>query len=126
MQITELLFGHGQNLYSMVLAGESPVKQFIDSLEEIDLKQTMQLIKFISDHGPPANKRKFKHLGNEIYELKTYRGVRIFSFFGEPTLPRSLILTHGMFKPKQKILNREIKKVIEFRKDFFDRLILLN
>ena len=81
MEIEELLLGHGQNLYSMLIDGESPVRQFIDSLEEIDLKQITQLISLISEKGPPANIRKFRHLGDEIYELKTYRGVRIFSFF---------------------------------------------
>lgn len=125
MTITELLFGRGQLLFSMILDGESPVQNFIDGLEEMDYKQIMQLIRFISDHGPPANIRKFRYLGDEIYELKTYRGVRIFSFFGEPTLPKSLILTHGMFKPKKKELRREIKKTVDFREDFFESVDII-
>lgn len=118
MQITELLFGNGQNIYSIIVDDESPVKQFIESLDAINLKQVMKLISFISDQGPPVNIRKFRHLRDGIYELKTFRGVRIFSFFGEPILPRSLILTHGRFKPKKNILNREIEKAIDFHKDF--------
>ena len=82
MQITELLFGQDYKLYSILLSDESPVKEFIDGLEEIDSKQIIQLIKYISENGPPVNKRKFRHLGNNVYELKTYRGVRIFFFWG--------------------------------------------
>jgi hypothetical protein len=39
-------------------------------------------------------------------------------FFADSRHPRSLILTHGLFKPPKKTLKREINKALNFRKEY--------
>ena len=67
-------------------------------------KQLFALFQLILENGPPNDKRKFNPIGDKIYELKTRSGVRILCFYGGSLLQKSLILTHGFFKPAKRVL----------------------
>jgi len=108
----------GYNIYAIVLNKKCPVHDYIETLDDKDRIQILALFKLVLTKGPPNNKLKFKNLGNQIYELKTSRGVRILCFFADSLHPRSLILTHGFFKPPKKKLKREINKALNFRNDY--------
>jgi len=95
------------------------VQEYISNLENIDQKQVFALFNLILQKGPPHNEHKFRSIGDDIYELKTWRGVRILCFYGGPNLPRSLILTHGFSKPKKRGLAREKKKSVKWRREYF-------
>jgi len=70
---------------------------------------------------PPAHEcglsacEKFRHIGDDIYELKTNLGIRILCFFATDFLRRSLILTHGFPKPKRVQLDREKAKALKIK-----------
>jgi phage-related protein len=108
----------GYSIYAIVLDKKCPVHDFIKTLDEKDRSQILALFQLVFTKGPPKNKLKFKSLGNQIYELKTSRGVRILCFFADSRHPRSLILTHGFFKPPKKTLKREINKASNFHKEY--------
>ena len=97
----------GYNIYAIVLNKECQVQDYIEKLDDKDRTQILALFQLVLTKGPPKNELKFKNLGDKIYELKTPRGVRILCFFADSRHPRSLILTHGFFKPPKKKLKRE-------------------
>jgi phage-related protein len=125
MYITKLGSGKSFDLYALVVNEEHQVQEYILSLEDKDQTQVFALFNFILEKGPPHNIQKFRNIGNEIYELKTWRGVRLLSFFGGSSLPRSLILAHGFFKPGNKELARAKKKAVKLRKEFLGSPIII-
>jgi len=120
VDIAETINGPNFTLYSIVVENRCYVEEFVANLEEKDLKQVLTLFELIATTGPPHNEEKFRDIGEKIFELKTRRGVRILGFFAGPTLPKSLILTHGFYKPHNKILVRERDKAVKWRKEYFD------
>ena len=120
MFITELQSGLRFNLYAVVINDTCLVQNYIDSLEDKQQRQLFSLFNLILEHGPPKDERKFKHIDDKIYQLKTRSGVRILCFFGGSFLPKSLILTHGFDKPGKRILKREKEKAISWRKEYFE------
>ncbi len=119
MPIIELASGPAYTLYARIENDVCQVRAYIASLPEKDQKQVFALLKFILEQGIPMNKEKFRHIGDQIYELKTRGGIRILCFFGSPVLPDALILTHGFRKPKPKRLIREKDKTLQWRKQYF-------
>ncbi len=118
MNITRLFSGSAFDLYALVIDEKCQVWEYISSLDGQNQTQAFALFNHILEKGPPHNKEKFRNIGNGIYELKTWRGMRILSFFGSSSLPRSLILTHGFPKPKEKGLAREKKKAVKWHKEY--------
>jgi hypothetical protein len=120
MDIVQILGGTGQgfSLYAILVEDDCPVTDFIDSLDERYQKQVVNLFQQIATVGLPKNKERFRPIEDQIYELKTRGGVRILCFFAGSLLPRSLILTHGFFKPHRKILKRETEKAVAWRDDY--------
>jgi hypothetical protein len=115
MTITTLYPGQEYTVSALIINGHCHAKEFIDDLDRPSDTQIMSLIKMTGDAGPLSNEEKFKHLDGKIWELKTRTGVRILSFFGEG---KTLILTHGFFKPAKKKLQLEIRKAAELERAY--------
>jgi len=115
MIIDKLSSGKIFTLYAVVESGRCLVQEFIDSLEQAHKGQILTLFNYILENGPPRNEKKFKYLGDNIYELKTRTGVRILCFFGKQ---KSLVLTHGFYKVKRAQLQREKEKAKNFYKNY--------
>ena len=120
MDITKILGGTGQgfNLYAILVQNHCLIQEFVDSLDDAYKKQVLNLFHQIITIGLPKNEERFRPIGDQIYELKTRRGVRLLCFFAGQNLPRSLILTHGFFKPQRKIFVREKKKAVAWREEY--------
>ncbi len=118
MYITEIYSGSAFNFYAVVINSACLVRDYIDSLEEKQQKQVFALFNFILEHGLPKDQRKFKNIGDKIYQLKTRTGVRILCFFGGSFLRNTLILTHGFDKSGDKQLRREKEKAIAWLEDY--------
>ncbi len=117
-----LLKGSCFTLSALRVNNECLVETFISSLPEKDQNQLVAQLKYIADNGPPHNEEKFKKLVDDVFQIKTRRGIRVLCFFdGE----KSLLLTHGFPKPKSKVLRVEISKAIEWRKDYFKNKVNL-
>lgn len=116
MKIELLVTGQAFSLYVLTEKNICPVMDFVENLALRDKKQLIALFHRVANNGPPHNEEKFKKLRDDIFELKTYRGVRILAFFGSSN---SLVLTHGFYKPKQRRLERQIDKAVKVRQEFF-------
>ena len=115
MTLTTLYSGQEYTISALIINGHCLVQEFLSGLDKQSEVQILSLLKRTGDNGPPINEEKFKHLEGKIYELKTRTGVRVLSFFGEG---KSLILTHGFFKPSKKKLQIEIGKAAEWEKTY--------
>jgi phage-related protein len=120
MDVIKLIEGTNQgfSLYAIKVNDQCLIRDFIESLDEKYQKQIINLFQQITSAGLPKNKERFRPLEDQIYELKTRGGVRILCFFAGSLLRRSLILTHGFFKPHSKILKRETEKAVARRDDY--------
>lgn len=136
MKITLIRAGPKFSLYAYVEENECPVIQFISRINDNDLAQIDTVFKLLCEAGNPHNEQKFKKIRGiegEIYEIKTFKGIRILCFKsepdnpdivqGEPILRKSLILIKGFKKPKQKILIREAEKAEDLRQQYFNEII---
>lgn len=119
MYIAHIASGSKYHLYERTEKRVGQVTRYVSTLPEADERQVIALFRFILENGLPMNKEKFRHIGDQIYELKTRRGIRILGFSGSPLLQDTLILTHGLRKPKQKVLMREKEKTIRWRNEYF-------
>ncbi len=115
MTLTTLYTGKEYTISALVINGDCLVQEFLSVLDKQSAQQIMSLLMRTGDNGPPTNEEKFKHLEGKIYELKTRTGVRVLSFFGEG---KSIILTHGFFKPSKKKLKNEIDKAAEWERTY--------
>ncbi|MBN1843070.1 MAG: type II toxin-antitoxin system RelE/ParE family toxin [Deltaproteobacteria bacterium] len=111
----------GFSLYGLTKKNQCPVWNFVSGLEEKDQKQVFTLFNLILEKGLPIGEERFRNLGDKIYELKTRGGVRILAFFGSSSLHKSLVLTHGFYKPHTKILKREKEKALKLYKEYLKR-----
>ena len=111
----------GFKLYGLVINYACIASDYIDSLEEIDQKQVINLFNLITSNGLPKDKKKFRDVEDDIFELKTRRGVRILCFFGGGNLRYSLILTHGFHKANKKIFNRQKERALRWYKEFVEK-----
>jgi phage-related protein len=130
MRIVKLDSGSLCDLYAVEINGDCPVQGYISSLQTDDRNRVLALLDRILKKGPPRNKQKFRALGDGIWELKLPRAtIRILCFFGdvEPgKIGKSLILTHGIKKPKEKVLKREKQKALEWLKQFLETSDITN
>jgi phage-related protein len=119
MDVVELASGPKCELYALAVRGKCQIQDYISALQEEDKKKVVALLNLFCQNGPPVNEEKFRHLGDEIWELKTSSGIRILSFFLTPSWRKRLVLTHGFRKPHKKVLQREKRKAMEWREEYF-------
>ena len=115
--------GVGFSLYALVIEGSCQVLKFIENSDQRNQNQIVSLFNLITKTGPPHNKEKYRNLGNGIYELKTRGGLRVLSFTGGANLRKSLILTHAIKKPHDRVVIREKEKALRWRGQFFNQQI---
>ena len=115
MKAVKLYTGPVFDIYGLIVDEVCLAEEYINGLSELEQTRVFALIKRILHHGPPQNELKFRHIGDQIYELKTRGGTRILSFYGGEHLPNSLILAQGFHKPKGMILMRQKKKTMKWR-----------
>ncbi len=101
--------------------GEIPVKDFLDNLDVKMRTKFLMEIKLLEEKGNALREPYSKSLGNGIFELRAKVGTdisRVLYFF---YYEGRIILTHGFVKKTQKTPQSEIKKAVQYRKDFVER-----
>jgi phage-related protein len=107
----------GFTIYGIMNKGKSLAKEYLDFLDDKNKLQMMALIDRIKEHGLPFNEKRFRPLGDGIFELKARSGSRILCF----QAPRnSLVLTHGFNKCKPRRLEVERQKALKWYKEYQD------
>jgi hypothetical protein len=122
MRVVKLESGLACDLYAIEINESCLVKEYLSSLRDEDRERILALLDRILQNGIPRDERKFRSLGDGIWEVKLPNAtVRILCFFGDAEpgiIGKDLILTHGIKKPKKKILEREKKKALIWLNDF--------
>ena len=75
-------------------------------MSEPDRNKLLALLKRAAEHGPPHNEQKFKKLGDDLFEFKSFQD-RVFCAFRGKSI---LILTHGVKKKKDKHDKKDMQK----------------
>lgn len=81
--------------------GSEPVKSYIDSLQENEIKKISRLFKFMLEHGEITNKEKFKQLEKNIFEFKS-EPHRVICCILQGFKKKSFVLTNAFKKEKGK------------------------
>ncbi len=100
--------------------GGMPAKEYFDdSSHEVQVK-LLALVKFMAENGKLFDEEKFRMVDkeNKIFEFKPF-GERFFNFFCED---KRIVITNAYPKQKQKVNPRELRKAVDLKKDYKQRV----
>lgn len=101
--------------------GNCPALEFIDSRSVNNQAKVLALIDLLEQQGPNLPRPYADLLTDGIHELRLKLSgdqVRFLYFF---TFRHYIIMTHAFIKNVQKVPTREIKRAVEYRKEFLSR-----
>jgi len=104
--------------FEVLLSEEA--KAFIKSL---DIKLQKKIAYNIQKSREVNDTKVLKKLTDEIWEFRTRydkQQIRLLAFW-EPNLKSLIVCTHGFIKKTQKTPKSEIKKALEFRKNYLNQ-----
>lgn len=90
-------------------SGVKPVIFFIDQLQINVQSKIFPLLQLFADKGEIRNDEKFKLEEKPIFVFKSYQ-VRLYCFFYPKASKKTLVLTHGYIKKKNKVPKIELDK----------------
>ena len=111
LSLRELESGRSARVCALAIDGRCQVIDFLLGLPERAQQRIVATMAAVADDGWRfRNRTRFKHLRNDIYEIKDISSnVRLFCFMHGGRL---VVCTHGESKPSStKAYNRAIKKV---------------
>jgi hypothetical protein len=91
--------------YAICANGSMPAKEFIEVLDERELRQMDTLFRRMADTGKIFNKEQFKQVKDKIYEFKRYQ-TRVGCF----QIGTRWVLTHGFIKKADRWRNSEVER----------------
>lgn len=99
-----------------------PTLEFFD-LAEVrepeDLLRVSAILDLLAERGSLLNEQKFKHVSGsqQIFEIRTPHGLRLFCFFDEGQM---IVCTNGVIKKKQKADIADVKTAEQWRAAYFE------
>lgn len=100
------------------MSNKKPVEEFLNSLDIKMRRKALQEIKLLQECGNSLKEPYSKHIQDGLFELRIKQSSnisRIFYFF---YVDKKIILTNGFIKKTQKTPPNEIKKALEYKKDY--------
>lgn len=122
MSVILKLVKRGARFRILALGDENGCK-LLEFMADEDVKRPAELAKLqrlldrSAAEGPPHNKEKCRHLGNDLWEFKTGGGLRVIWFYDAGAL---IICTHGFEKQGQKTPRGEIRLALDLRDSYFE------
>lgn len=101
--------------------GESPVRNYLDSLYPKDRAKVLRTIGLLENFGMGLPGPHKDYLEDGIYELRTKLSSNIYRVTFFHYQARELVLLHGFTKKTQKTPKREIEKAKIYRDDYLDQ-----
>lgn len=111
-----------QCLFFLAKAGDSPVEEFIDSLDLRTKRKFVFKRDLLEEYGPRLLHPHTKYLGNDIHELRlegVEGSVRVLYFFFHNN---RIIFTNGFIKKSNRTPGKEKELAIERRKNYLQQL----
>lgn len=93
-------------VYYETESGESPVEEWLDSLQARERAAMMRLVGRLRDYGVLLRWPDVAHIDGKLWELRAEFGGRVFYF---AHIGRTFVLLHGYRKKSQKSPLREIE-----------------
>lgn len=106
--------GKYYDVLAIIDRGRCPTEDYVNDLDDPTQEKLFATIQVVADARCYRNKRKFRSLGDGVFEFKVdlLRAVRVFCFFHHNTI----ICTHGADKTKRRRLEKEIKRTKAMRR----------
>ena len=101
--------------------GESPVEEFIDTLEPKMQAKVLRTMELLKRNGLELREPYTKSLGRGIFELRAKHGTdisRVLYFFMDG---QRIIFTNGFIKKTDKTPKQEIELARKYRKEYKKR-----
>ena len=98
--------------------GESPVEEFIDTLEPKMQAKVLRTMELLKRNGLELREPYTKSLGRGIFELRAKHGTdisRVLYFFMEG---QKIIFTNGFIKKTDKTPKQEIELARKYRREY--------
>ena len=89
-------------------SGACPACEFFDGLSQPDKAKLMALFQLLGDQGKFYNTEKFGHLGEKLYEFKSFQIRMPFAYAKNER--RLILITHGFIKKKDRAPKDEITR----------------
>lgn len=97
--------------------GRCDFNDFRVSLAEDERQRLDALVVRLADYGSHPSQERFRRELKNVYALKGHQ-VRVLSFYGNDGHGRSLVLTHGFKKKKDKMPPTELERAVQLRTEF--------
>ena len=110
-----------QVIYYTDKGNDSPVEEFIKSLNINVRAKVLKWIELLEEKGPDLPRPYADTLRDKIRELRISHGrleIRLLYFFWKD---RIIIMTNGFFKKTNKTPDSEIEKAISYMNDYLKR-----
>ena len=108
------------DLYEFI-DGKSPIKEFIDSLDDKKHSKVIRNIELLENNGKYLTMPYSRHLNEGIFELRTSisnTAIRILYFY---TKDNKAVLTNGFIKKTIKTPKKEIELAKKYQYDYTRR-----
>lgn len=103
--------------------GRIPVKEFLDSLSnKDDLSYITNAIYQLMQHGYQLKRPQVGYLKDDIFELRIKTSNRHFRFLYFFHNNRIIVLTHGFIKKTKRVPEEQIKKALQYKAEYQNRM----
>lgn len=109
-------------IFYKTLAGESPIEDFLDSLNGKQAQKVTWVLQLIEDleRVPTAYFKKLQSTDG-IWEVRVQQGGNIFRLLGFFDGGQFVVLTNGFQKKTQKTPKHEIERSEAYKRDYLQR-----
>ena|SRR3989338_4162945 len=108
-------------LYYNNVRGDSPVEEFLETLDRKAFKKVATFIQYLAEQGPNLHRPYSDHIRGPLRELRIQfagNSVRVLYFF---MVGRTIILLHGFLKKDQALRPTDIELAENRMKDWISR-----
>lgn len=102
--------------YATCSNGSKPAKEFVENLNDSDLRKLMTLFRRMADTGKIFNREQFKQVEDKIFEFKRFQ-IRVGCF----QLEHRWLLTHGFIKKGDRWPASELERAKRIREEHIER-----
>jgi hypothetical protein len=102
----------GAVVFATAADGTCPAAEFFEQLSASDQTKLITLFKRFADFGKIINREKFKKIGDNLFEFKSFQ-IRVFCFIER----NELILTHGCIKKRDNLGKADTERAERIRSE---------